>query len=131
VKHAFTAAGLVMVLGGLGHWAGVAVRASQGTLENPIPYLVLIGLAQVTPGALLVIAGRAHAAGERAGRAIAAIAAIVTVVYAAAVLPALGDSPLLFQIAPVVYALAAITLAALALRGSAPTVTGTRSPDRS
>lgn len=103
MTKALTIFGVVMALGGIAHWAGVAVRARGEGLENEIPYLVLVGLAQLTAGALAIIAARARAAGEQAARPIAVLAAAVATVYAAAVVPALTDAPVLFLVAPVVY----------------------------
>lgn len=122
--------GCVMMLGGLGHWVGVALRASAGALEHPIPYLVLVGLVQVAAGALLVVAARAHGAGEGSARPVAALGAFVIAVYAAAVLPALGDDPLPFQIAPVVYTVASVTLAASLLAGVGGASRGARAGAR-
>ena len=112
------ALGGVMVLGGTAHWGGVALRAaSEEGLESPVPYLILIGLAQTSGGAAFVAAGGAVARRERAARALTLLASYVTCVYAIAVLPVLvAGAPVLFVIAPVVYVVGAATLAALVLR---------------
>jgi hypothetical protein len=97
--------GVVLVLGGLGHSAGVIhLYATSGVPDaNRVLLDIWIAEAQLVAGGLYVAAFRARRVGSP-WRAMAAFGALITIGYAVPMLPVLfARAPFLFRVPTMVY----------------------------
>jgi hypothetical protein len=112
-------AGIWLVLGGLGHFAGISramwLAGSAMTAEHRI-YLVLIGLVQVAAGSLHLLARRALLVKEAGWRSLEAAACGLMVVWGAVETPHVIDHPPPFSLGAPSYLLVHIVLAIFAWR---------------
>jgi len=100
--------GGVLILGGLGHSAGVArLYATNGVPDaNRVLLDVWIAQAQLLSGGLYLAAAASTRAG-RHWRALAVSGALTIIAFSVALLPVLVmRAPLIFRVPPVVYSIA-------------------------
>jgi len=106
------ALGVVLLLGGLAHSAGVArLYATTGVPDaNRVLLDVWIAQAQLLSGGLYVAAARRARAG-REWRALATFGALTIIGFSAAMLPVLiARAPVIFRVPPIGYLLASLTV---------------------
>jgi uncharacterized membrane protein HdeD (DUF308 family) len=106
LSHLLRALGVVLVLGGLGHVAGVTRFYYTHGLPGVDRVLldIWVGEAQILGGALYMASFRAMRAGSR-WRSLAVAGALTMLTYAIPFIPVLvARAPVGFQIPPVVYA---------------------------
>ena len=99
--------GVVLVLGGLGHSAGVArLYATAGVPDaNRVLLDVWIAQAQLLSGGLYLAAARSARAG-RQSRVLATFAAVTIITFSLAMLPVLiARAPAIFRVPPIAYSL--------------------------
>jgi hypothetical protein len=114
--------GAVLVLGGAGHFVGVAhLYATQGVLDaNRVLLDVWIGETQILGGGLYLAAFYAARAGRR-WRGLAVCGAITIVSWAAPVLPVLFNrAPLMFRLPPLIYLMLSVWILAGLSRTTQP-----------
>ena len=106
------ALGVVLVLGGLAHSAGVArLYATAGVPDaNRVLLDVWIAQAQLLSGALYIAAARSARAG-REWRGLATFAALTIIGFSVAMLPVLiARAPVVFRVPPIAYSLASLAI---------------------
>ena len=102
--------GVVLLLGGLGHCAGVArLYVTAGVPDaNRVLLDVWIAQAQLLSGALYLVAARSARAGHE-WRALATLAALTIITFSLAMLPVLiARAPVIFRVPPIVYSLGSL-----------------------
>jgi hypothetical protein len=107
VSQLLRALGVILVLGGLGHSAGVIhLYMTRGLPDvNRVLLDVWVAEAQIIGGGLYVAAFRARRAGA-AWQGLSVAGALTVLAYAVPFIPVLFvRAPVMFQIPPVVYAL--------------------------
>jgi hypothetical protein len=106
-------AGIWLVLGGLGHFAGISramwLAGNAMTAEHRI-YLVLIGLVQVAAGSLHLLARRALLVKETAWKSLEVVACGLMVVWGAVETPHVIDHPPPFSLGAPSYLLTHVLL---------------------
>lgn len=98
--------GMILILGGVGHFAGVAhLYVTQGIPEiNRVLLHAWVGEAQILAGALYVASFRAFRAGS-AWRGLSVGGALMLLAYAVPFIPVLiMRAPMVFRIPPIAYA---------------------------
>ncbi|WP_437673508.1 hypothetical protein [Sorangium sp. So ce131] len=119
------ALGVVLLLGGTAHSAGVlrAFAAKGIPGGDRAAYLAFISLIHWTAGALDVLAGRGLRRGEPWTRGVLTISGLLVTAWGCVELPLLVDAPLLLRVMPVLYPAAHLGVLA-ALWGSGRTSLG-------
>lgn len=123
VPRAVKLAGIVLLLGGTAHAAGVIHRlVTHGVPDgHRVAYLAFISVVHWTAGALDVIAsGGLGRAEPWAPRVLAVSAALVTA-YGVTVSPLLTSAGVLFRVTPVLYTAMHLVLLASAIRAARST----------
>jgi hypothetical protein len=118
VSRLLRAVGIVLVLGGLAHTAGVIhLYVVEGVPDaNRVMLDVWIAEAQLLAGALYVAASRARRAGTP-WRALGAFGAVTIIGYAVPILPVLfSRAPIVFRVPPIVYLLVSVFILARAVK---------------
>lgn len=97
--------GATLLLGGLGHFAGVArAYAAHGFPErHRAGYVGMIGLCHLTSGALDMLAGRGLRRGEGGAARVAVISALLTVGWTGIDMPVVAEASALLRLMPAVY----------------------------
>lgn len=111
------AVGVILVLGGLAHSAGVIHLYAVDRVPdaNRVMLDVWIAEAQLLAGALYVAASRARRAATP-WRALAVFGALTIIGYAAPILPVLfSRAPVIFRVPPIIYLLVSIYVLAAAV----------------
>jgi hypothetical protein len=106
VSRLLLALGVILILGGLGHFAGIIhLYITQGVPEvNRVLLDAWVGEAQVIAGGLYLASFRAMRAGS-AWRNLSVAGALVILAYAVPFIPVLlVRAPMMFRIPPIVYA---------------------------
>jgi hypothetical protein len=114
------ALGVILVLGGLAHSAGVIhLYLTQGVPDaNRIMLDVWIAEAQLLSGGLYLAAWRGRLAHSR-WRALAAFGALTLIGFAAPILPILvSRAPFIFRVPAIVYLVSSLVILAAASAGS-------------
>jgi hypothetical protein len=97
--------GIVLLLGGVAHSAGVArLYATQGVPDaNRVLLDIWIAQVQLLSGGLYLVAARNARAG-RAWRSLAIFGALMIIGFSVAILPVLfARAPMIFRIPPIIY----------------------------
>jgi hypothetical protein len=111
--------GVVLLLGGTGHFAGISRRFLARGLPDGhrVAFLIFVGVLQLAGGGLNLIARGGLRDGEAWARRVSLVACALVIAYAASVLPLLGQASLFLRVAPAAYlVLHAALLALLLLR---------------
>jgi hypothetical protein len=112
LTHLLRALGVILVLGGLAHSAGVIhLYATQGVPDaNRVLLDIWIAQAQLLSGSLYLVAWRARRVGST-WRALAMFGALTMIGFAVPVLPVLiVRAPLIFRIPAIGYLLASLII---------------------
>lgn len=118
VPRAVKIAGIVLLLGGTAHAAGVAHRlATKGVPDgHRIAYLAFIAFVHWTCGALDLLASGGLARGESWATRVLLVSTLLVTAYGATVSPLLTASGPLLRIMPVVYPAVHLALLAAVVR---------------
>jgi hypothetical protein len=118
VSRLLRAVGIVLVLGGLAHSAGVIhlYVVDRVPDANRVMLDVWIAEAQLLAGTLYLAASRARRAGT-SWRALGAFGAVTIIGYAVPILPVLfSRAPIVFRVPAIVYLLVSVFILARAAR---------------